>query len=201
MCQWVSNRFCQRKWSPWNGRQGGKTVHLNVANNKCNPWYIASPNSGQSADLVPWEPQVTAPMPLEAVYDLMLLQRAALDKNTASSNPITGSPVRFSDDFILITKQYFDNKPNGISKDAVTNDLLAFLSLVLTYAKNAKYKMNGDQSPKFFASFMPRSDFTVLYDQVEKKLEGDLWDLVNTLACYKRKVEKQGNVVKKASLM
>lgn len=140
-------------------------------------------------------------MPLEAVYDLMLLQRAALDKNTASSNPITGSPVRFSDDFILITKQYFDNKPNGISKDAVTNDLLAFLSLVLTYAKNAKYKMNGDQSPKFFASFMPRSDFTVLYDQVEKKLEGDLWDLVNTLACYKRKVEKQGNVVKKASLM
>ncbi|KAJ5168163.1 uncharacterized protein N7482_003757 [Penicillium canariense] len=190
-----------RKWSPWTGRKGGKKVYLTVANNKCNPWYIDSPGPDDDADNVPWEPQVTAPMPLEAVYYLMKLQQAALDKNTASTNVLTGSPVRFADDFVLVTKQYFTSKPNGIDPNTITDDVLAFCSLVLTYAKNAKYKMSGDQSPKFFTSFMPRNDFTTLYNVVQDKLKGDLWDLVNTLACYKRKVTKENKIVTKSGLV
>ena len=66
-------------------------------------------------------------------------------------------------------------------------DTLAFLGLVLTYAKSiAKNPLKKDESVKLRSAFMPRTDFHTLYKQVESQLPGDLWNIIDTLSCYKK---------------
>ena len=85
----------------------------------------------------------------------------------------------------LVTKEYFDSKPNAIDGTKLTDDVFGFLTLVLSYAKAAKIKaLKPDQSPKQLLSFMPRTEFNTLYGQVKSKIPGDLFTLLDTLACY-----------------
>lgn len=54
-------------WQPWN-----KDIStIEVEDSKCNPWSIGRPSKGTNPEDVQWAPQITAPMPLEAVYTLM----------------------------------------------------------------------------------------------------------------------------------
>lgn len=157
---------------------------MNIANNKCNPWTIDEPRAGNLADDIGWSPQVTAPMPLEGLYDLMYLQMKDHAFKRAPTDSLTGVSTKYFDRHTVVTKRFFASKPNGIDPDSLTNDVLAFLSLVVTYAKNANSKMPPDLSPKFFSTFMPRDTFTTLYNEVKTKIPGDLWDLINVLVCY-----------------
>lgn len=84
---------------------------------------------------------------------------------------------------ILVTKDYFQAKPNGIGADKVTNDVLGFCSLVLSYAKNADH-LRQDESPILATTFMPRTEFGTIFKQVQSKIPGILFDLFDTLACY-----------------
>ena len=88
--------------------------------------------------------------------------------------------------FTLATKEFFQSNPNCIGKDDATDDVLAFVSLVLSYAKAASDGLKADESPKLRTAFMPRTDFNTLFKQVESKVPGDdLFSLFNILACYK----------------
>lgn len=82
-------------------------------------------------------------------------------------------------------KNWFKSRPNGIDPTEVTDDVLAFCSMVLTYAKSATNPLKPDESPKLRTTFMPWTDFNTLYKQVHEKLPGDIFNLFNTLACYK----------------
>ena len=85
----------------------------------------------------------------------------------------------------LVTKDYFKSKPNDIDETKPTDDVLGFLTLVLSYAKLAKTKdLKPDQSPKQLLSFMPQTNFNTIYGQVKSKIPGDLFTLLDTLACY-----------------
>ena len=94
--------------------------------------------------------------------------------------------VNFSSDNILVvvTQEYFQSNPNNIDKSKMTDDVLAFCSLVLSYAKAAKNTLRGGQSPKLFTVFMPRTEFITLFGIVKSKLTGDLFKLFDNLACY-----------------
>lgn len=114
----------------------------------------------------------------------------------ARRNVIDGANVKYAgraQKLVLVKKDYFQSKPNSIDGSKLTNDVLAFCTLVLSYAKAATVELKADQSPKFFIVFMPRTEFNTLFRLVKPKLPGDLFSLFNTLACYN--TEKDGNVV------
>lgn len=121
-------------------------------------------------------------MPLEALYSLMKEQRAKPTR-TPDRNILNGISIR-GDYLVLVTQQYFQSNTNGIDQSKVTDDVLGFCSLVLSYAKAASNKLQPDQSPKLYLTFMPRTEFNTIYQQVKSKIPGDLFDLFNSLACY-----------------
>ncbi|KAL8830823.1 MAG: hypothetical protein Q9191_001221 [Dirinaria sp. TL-2023a] len=172
-------------WQPWAG-DGPNTV--DVSNNKCNPWKIDGPSRKSKPQDLPWAPRITTSMPLEALYSLMKEQLAESDQR----NILVGYPDRLNQ-LVIVTQLYFQSNTNGIDGSKVTDDVLGFCSLILSYAKAATNKLEPDQSPKLSLSFMPRTEFNTIYDQVKSKLPGDLFALSNSLACYK--TSKSGRVV------
>lgn len=170
--------MCQIKWKPWTGEW---PVHLNIDKNKCNPLKIDGPSKRSKPEDLDWQPQVTAPMPLEGLYEIMKGHAAG----TGDLHILDGMPTG-KNYFTLVTKEFFQSNPNCIGKDDATDDVLAFASLVLSYAKAASDGLKADESPKLRTAFMPRTDFNTLFKQVESKLPGnDLFSLFNILACYK----------------
>ena len=107
-----------------------------------------------------------------------------MDENPAQRNILDGY-CREGACINLVTKDYFKSKPNYIDETKLTDDVLGFLTLVLSYAKAAKIKdLKPDQSPKQLLSFMPRTELNTIYGQVKSKIPGDLFTLHDTLACY-----------------
>ncbi|KAJ4385964.1 hypothetical protein N0V93_008855 [Gnomoniopsis smithogilvyi] len=181
-------------WSPWDGTDTSK---IKVGAGKCDPWAIDGATKGKTkAASVNWMAQVTAPMPLEGLYSLMLEQ--AKDLDIAERNILSGAETKRtgksgSANLVLATKSYFQSKPQGIEQTKVTNDMLGFVSLVLSYAKGAQYLLQSDESPKLMTTFMPRTEFNTIFKQVKSKFSGDLFKLFEVLACYKSKVSKKAD--------
>ncbi len=109
-------------------------------------------------------------MPLEALYSLMEENFG----NPIEKNILDGTDFHYTDKLVLVKKNYFQSKPNNIDESTITNDVLAFCTLVLSYAKAAIVELKPDQSPKLFISFMPRTEFNTLFQLVKPKLTGDL---------------------------
>lgn len=140
---------------------------------------------------MPWEPQVTTPMPLEALYSLMK-EQLKIPGPSPERNILDGLSARGYVS-IVVTQEYFQSNTNGIDGSKVTDDVLGFCSLVLSYAKAASKTLLPDQSPKLFVTFMPRTEFNTIFQQVKSKIPGDLFALFNSLACYT--IDKTGAVV------
>ena len=130
-------------------------------------------------------------MPLEALYSLMKEQREYPNPEPGR-NLLDGICPR-GDFLVLVTQEYFQSSPNGIDGSKVTDDVLGFCSLVLSYAKAASQTLKPDQSPKLFLTFMPRTEFNTIFAQVKSKIPGDLFNLFNFLACYT--LNKSGKLV------
>jgi hypothetical protein len=86
---------------------------------------------------------------------------------------------------VLVTQRFFKTNTNGIDASKVSDDVLGFCSLVLSYTKGAIHNLKVDASPKLMLTFMPRTGFNTMYQQVKSKLPGDLFALFDSLACYK----------------
>ena len=122
-------------------------------------------------------------MPLEALYSLMKEQLEDPDDR----NILDGINIKYEDLLVVVDKDYFQSKPNNMDGSKVTDDVFGFCSLVLGYAKAATNPLGSETSPKVFETFMPRTEFNTIFStQVKSKIPGDLYDLFNTLACYKR---------------
>ena len=150
--------------------------HVDIQDSPCNPWTITQPEEGGGAGGIGWAPQVTAPLPLEAIQDLF-------SKAVGSQSSPLLSRINPGRGMVYVTKDFFQAKPNGISSDTVKDDVLGFFSLVVSYAKGAKDE-EEDTSPKEIISLMPRTDWTNLFNQVKPAVPGTLYDIVKILACY-----------------
>ena len=123
-------------------------------------------------------------MPLEALYSLMKDQVMIIDP---TRRHILDGACTEGDCINLVTELYFQSNPNGIDGTQLTDDVFGFLTLVLSYAKVAitrQKNLKPDQSPKQLLSFMPRTEFNTIYGQVKSEIPGDLFTLLDTLACY-----------------
>lgn len=151
---------------------------LDIEDSTCNPWTIIEPEEDGAAAGLKWAMQVTAPLPLEAISDLF--SKAVTGGSSALLPSI--SPER---GVVSVTKDFFQASPNGISSDSVTDDVLGFFSLVISYAKGAKEE-DEDTSPKEIISIMPRTDWANIFNQVKSGIPDSLYDAVKIVACYKR---------------
>lgn len=125
----------QENWQPWKQRKGNDRVKIEVKDIPCD-FYIDAPSINTDAKTIPFDSQITAPLPLEAMYYL-IKERASykcLPDNNEYYNLI-GESTRHPGTLVLATKGFFRDKPNGIVSSTLTDDTLAFLSLVMTYAK------------------------------------------------------------------
>lgn len=161
---------------------------ITVETDKLGDWMITSPEAPDEASKLGWQPQVTVPMPLAAINDIML-------KYVRNEQSVLLPKIRRLK-ITAVTKDFFQSKPFNMDGSAVSQDVMGFLSLVLSYAKNARL-MDEDTSIKDLTSVMPRTDFTTIYGLIKSELpthaEGwSLYTLVNILSCY----ENTGNDVR-----
>ncbi|KAF3761199.1 hypothetical protein M406DRAFT_73634 [Cryphonectria parasitica EP155] len=174
-------------WSPW---AGDDADNIKIGDGVCDPWKIQGASKNWKAEDVTWDAQVTAPMPLEGVYSLMQEQQQdpqehnILDGYETIRTGAHHSPGGVN--LVVVTKDFFQTSPNGIAADKVTDDVLGFCSLVLSYAKGVgnDYLLRPGESVKLMTTFMPRTEFNTIFKQVKSKISGDLYDLFNILACY-----------------
>lgn len=120
-------------------------------------------------------------MPLEALYKLMT------ENETDSQDKNILDDINFRSDksLVVVQQTYFLFNPNDLDEFKMSNDVLAFCSLVLSYVKAATNTLRENQSSKFFVKFMSRIEFNILFEIVKSKLTGDLFKLFDNLACYK----------------
>ena len=150
---------------------------VTIQDSVCTDWYIIEPETGGNIEAATWAPQLTVPLPLEAISDLFL--NAVTPDANSELLPTINRGARM----VYVTKDFFQAQRSGISPDAVKADVLGFFSLILSYAKHAD-EIKPDESPKRLISIMPRTDFTNVFRQVKPSIPGSLHDLVNLLACY-----------------
>lgn len=168
-------------WTPWTETPPNQITIENFP--QCNPWTITGLTPNTDKGNIIWAPQVTAPMPLEALYSLM---RENIQDRDAGRNILNGAAsFTIGQNIQLVTQGYFQSASLKIDSSTVTDDMLGFCSLVLSYAKAADLEQAPDLSPKHKITFMPRTEFNTIYAQVGSKFTIPLFDIFNTLACYK----------------
>ena len=116
-------------------------------------------------------------MPLEGIQNVLT---TAANKKTSPLLPAQ-QPAGLQ----LVTKDFFQSNPNGISSNTVKDDVLGFFTILISYAKAARDFRTS--SPKDVISIMPRTDFSTMFKQVSGGVGGDLYSLVKVLACYQYK--------------
>lgn len=124
-------------------------------------------------------------MALEGLYEIMKGHATG----TRDLHILDGMP-NGKNYFTLVTKEFFQSNPNCIGKDDATDDVLAFTSLVLSYAKAVSHDLKADKSPKLRTAFMPRTDFNTFFKQVESKLPGNDLSLSSTFSPATRQTTK-----------
>jgi hypothetical protein len=161
-----------------------KDNSFSIDGSECNPWDVRMPATSGAAAQCNFAPQATAPMPLEAIQDLF-------GKWVRDEKDTVLLPQNRGQDTVWVTKDFFQasSPPGGLDKGSLKDDLSGFFSLVLSYAKYDKYK-DDQLSIKSVTPIMPRNDFSSIWkrlkdDDAVPTIQGSLWDLISTLACYK----------------
>ncbi|KAK4690725.1 hypothetical protein P7C71_g6131, partial [Lecanoromycetidae sp. Uapishka_2] len=138
-------------------------------------WKIDRPENPGDVDQIAWEPQATAPMPLEGIQELI---------STVVGDQLPISPLLIENDMVLVTKDFFqkvDVKPENL-----TDDVLGFFSLMMSYIK-ADWTFGDSGSIKKLVPIMPRTDFTSIYiSQMKKTIpSSEFYDVCKELACFR----------------
>ncbi|PLB46617.1 hypothetical protein P170DRAFT_427923 [Aspergillus steynii IBT 23096] len=145
-----------------------------------NPFYVVYPEAPKDVDTIKWSYQVTAPMPLRAINNLMRQGKRNM------TSPLLPSLTRLTDRMNWVQRGFFRSRPEGIDPSDLSEDALGFFALVLSYAKASAYGA-AEKSPKMDTSIMPRTDFVAMFQLtgLERLLENkSLYEIVRVGACY-----------------
>lgn len=89
---------------------------------------------------------------------------------------------------------------SGTDQPKAIDDVLHFCFLVLFYAQAANNKLSPNQSLKLFLTFMPRTEFNTIYEQVIPKFQGATCSFFfDSHACYH--TDKDGEVMSMIRLL
>lgn len=107
-------------------------------------WKIKCPGSFNPGS-IQLGTQVTAPLPLEAVQDLFLKARAGTKSSLIGTNVLAAKIKRMH----VVQRSHLNQDgtfPTGITPSDAPDDVLGFLSLLVSYAKYAD-KISASDSP------------------------------------------------------
>ena len=163
----------------WKYSKNDKVIIPTAKDKECREWTISGPQSDIMKGMLSWLYQVTAPLPLAAVNELISIARKG-DKS-----PLMNSGQHKSKKALVwVNEGFFQASPERNSPKDVSADAMGFLSLVVSYVKNAHTRLAQDDSPKSLLAIMPRSNFVTLYEDAKDGFKGDLYKLVTILTCY-----------------
>lgn len=180
-------------WKPWSETPANQ-VTIDDYTQCPDPWAIKKFDQSTDKDMMWWAPQITASMPLEAIYSLM---KENIQDVQSGRNILNGLiPKSRGQNIQLVTKDYFQDLSLKVDVSKINDAVLGFCSLVLSYAKAANGKFKEDdpndkeKSAKSLIPFMPRTEFVTIYGAVKSFFptsvdDTELFDIFNTLACYK----------------
>ncbi|KAK2050930.1 hypothetical protein LY76DRAFT_529514, partial [Colletotrichum caudatum] len=160
-----------------------------------NPWRnLHFPIFTKKTTKAIWDMQATAPLPLEAIQDLLI----ALFKK--EDHPLLIKDKKWMKTVVYVQKNWLDSKFFQETTDGsawATKDVLGFLSLLLTNIKSAREltaswyrptlrKGNKTQGPKILVWIMPRMYWTTVFHSIKAKMPKgvELWMILEHLACY-----------------
>lgn len=86
---------------------------------------------------------------------------------------------------VWVNKYFFQSEPEGNRPEDIGDDALGFFSLIVSYVKTNAKGRNTAHSPKSLSPIMPRTDFLTMYNDINCGINGDLYELVKKLLCYK----------------
>jgi hypothetical protein len=182
----------QASWTPWSDTPKNQVIIENYP--QCpDPWIVRNLHENTNKDQIYWVPQVTTSMPLEALYALM---KENVQSNLEEGRNILNGKSGFTlgQNVQLVMKEHFRNDLSlMVDFDKINDAVLGFCTLVLSYAKAANKPLNAndpsaqEMSPKSWHPFMPRTEFVTIYSAVKSffGVENELFEIFNTLACYK----------------
>ena len=156
-----------------------------------NDWVIDRPQSPDEWDKLTFKSQVTAPMPLEGIQDLI----SSVAEGVSDIDRSTESSLLVKDGYVLVTKEHFRHL--NVNNDKLTDDVLGFFSLLLSYIKIDGDVVSTSGSPKQLVNIMPRTYWTNIYAQVKDKAPvppEKLLETVQQLACFRNDCEGKGGV-------
>src|SRR5262245_58264464 len=91
-----------------------------IVGSNCNPWVVVSPDSTRGendADMITWQPQVTAPMPLEGLYNIYT--RAFTEDR--DEHPLLGkTALTRQAKKVWVKPEFFQSNPRGIPQEKAT---------------------------------------------------------------------------------
>ncbi|KAL1607616.1 hypothetical protein SLS60_002550 [Paraconiothyrium brasiliense] len=190
-------------WTPWSENPKDQVIIENYP--QCpDPWIVRNLDENTIKDEIYWAPQVTTSMPLEALYFLME-ENVRLGDEEANRNILNGNTGGRGQNIQLVTKDYFQALLTNLKLDKgdLNDAVLGFCTLILSYAKAANKPVKEtdanarEMSPKSWVPFMPRTEFVKIYSTVKSQkffeASDKLFDIFNTLACYKTTWKKERN--------
>ncbi|KAF2202720.1 hypothetical protein GQ43DRAFT_301467 [Delitschia confertaspora ATCC 74209] len=155
----------QQSLLDWNPKAGDKVSIDGFEEDKWGAWAVDQPKTF-TADAVTFGVQVTAPLPLSAVYDLF----KAIDGNDRSNPFLPGGRK-----YVWIVDKNDIKKLDVMDDTDIDDNVLGFFTLVMSYVKAAKMKGASmkDNGPKQLINIMPRTDFGTMFKlYIKDKLDG-----------------------------
>jgi hypothetical protein len=152
-----------------NPRAGDQFFLNNVDPVKWGAWTLDGPAAYNPAIIFPGI-QVTAPLPMEAIQDLISILRVEEDlqgdeKLTHVFKPLSSAKIQ---NLVLITRE--DLSDVYESHEDITSDTLGFYSLLMSYVRIGITMTTADRDlgPKQKLNIMPRTDWQTMYDMYGK---------------------------------
>ncbi|KAI0198381.1 hypothetical protein F4808DRAFT_436186 [Astrocystis sublimbata] len=152
-------------------------------------WTIKSETGSKlmAPDQLLWQRQITTPMPLEALHDIIDKFRWPVGTQFRSLRP----SARWAEKMIFVSHEFFQTAPEGVPTNPDA-DVLGFFSMILSYIKAAGIeKPDPYRSPKFLLPIMPRNDFQTMFNLIKSGLGSmdsgpdALYHIVRAISCYK----------------
>lgn len=133
-------------------------------------WTLTEPATYEEASTFPGI-QVTAPLPMEAIQELISITINEEDLNGNENVKRTFVPTaraKYSN-MVLITKYDLGDVYEGT--EDITSDMLGFYSLLMSYVKIAATMTDADRpnGPKQKLNIMPRTDWKTMYNMYAKE--------------------------------
>lgn len=135
----------QVDWDPGADAPDGKN-QVNIEGSPCNPWDITHPkNTGKACD-IKFGPQITAPIPLEAVYEyyeFCVTSTFAQDRKELLPQTSFGRTGRGAQKKYWVTEEFFQANPDGFRTS--DREVLGFFNLIVNHLKG---EVEEGSSPK-----------------------------------------------------